>query len=581
MSTLNVGEQSIQVGGIAPNILALRAQDWGKVKFDIEFSLQHGTTYNSYLILGEQNILVDLPVTAGEDSPRYFQELLTVLERQLNLTEPQLPRLDYLILTHVEPEALASLDRLLELYPQLKILCSKMGAKFLRDLAPPEQSLPLEIVEGGDTLTLGQTVLQFLMAPNARWLDAMFVYLPVRKILFTGKVISTHFCSYSLLDDDLDLIREDIHHYFNSLLAPHARQLITALKRIEPLEIKIYAPGHGPLFRYHRRELLNLYRRWSEEQLELTEQVVLIYASAYGSTTTLAQAIARGLTKAGVAVEMLDVEQTDALTIQPALERSAGFIIGSPTISGHAPTPIQTALGVILATAKKSQPCGVFGSFGWSGEALDLIEGKLLDAGFTLGFPTIRVKFKPTDSTLQLCKEAGTDFAHAVRKARQPRPERVRATPAEQALGRLVGGLYLATARKGEVTGAMVASWVSQATFNPPGFSVAVAKDRAMESLLHRGDSLILNVVEEGKLLHRHFLQPFAPGADRFAGVSTRDGLNGAPVLTEAMAYIEAQVESRMDCHDHWLVYCVAQAGQIFQHAGRTAVHHRKSGTHY
>jgi len=432
VNTLNLTEQSIQVGGIAPNVLALRAQDWGKVKFDIEFSLQHGTTYNSYLILGEQNILIDLPMRTEETT--YLQELITVIERQLRMVsvgaQPS-QQLDYLILTHVESDVLPSLELLRAAYPSLKIVVSKMGAKFLRDLAPTE-TLPLEIVEGGDTLTLGQTVLQFIMAPNARWLDSMFVYLPVRKILCTGKIISTHFCSYSLMDDELELILEDIQHYYNSLLAPHARQVLTALKRIETLEIKIYAPSHGPLFRFYRREVLNLYRRWSEKQLELTEQVALIYVSAYGSTTTLAQAIARGLTKAGIAVEMLDVEQADPTTIQQTIERSAGFIIGSPTISGHAPTPIQTALGVILSSAQTSQLAGVFGSFGWSGEAIDLIERKLLDAGFTLGFPTIRVKFKPTDATLQLCKEAGTDFAQAVRKARQPRRERARATPVEQ-----------------------------------------------------------------------------------------------------------------------------------------------------
>ncbi len=603
MNTLTSTEQqSIQVAGIAPNVLALRAQDWDKIKFDIEFSLQHGTTYNSYLILGEKNVLIDLPsdsgfVAQGEEvsahQQQYLQELITIMQRLLgtvpNLANPSI-KLDYIVLTHVEPDYITSLELLRSTYPDVEIICSKMGAKFLRELAT--ETLPIQIVEGGDILELshghedgdiGRTVLQFIMAPNARWLDGMFVYQPIRKILYTGKILASHYCSYSIFDDDLEVISEDIQHYFNSLLAPHARQVQTALKRIEPLEIKIYAPDHGPLLRYHRKDIINNYRRWCEKQLELTEQVALIYASAYGSTTALAQAIARGLTKSGVAVEMLDMEQVDAVTLQQVIERSAGFIIGSPTISGHAPTPIQTALGVILATAKSTQLAGVFGSFGWSGEALDLIERKLLDAGFTLAFPTIRVKFKPTEATLQLCKEAGTDFAQAIRKVRQPRRTRSRVTPTEQALGRLIGGLYIVTTKKGDATGAMLASWVSQATFSPPGLTVAVAKDRAIESLLHRGDTFILNTLAEGSHLPlmRHFLQPFAPGADRFQGVATRLGENGAPVLTTGLAYLECIVENRLDCHDHWLIYCSVTNGKVLNPTARTAVHHRKSGTQY
>jgi flavorubredoxin len=135
----------------------------------------------------------------------------------------------------------------------------------------------------------------------------------------------------------------------------------------------------------------------------------------------LAQAIARGITKAGVGVESINCEFTDPSEIQAAVEKSAGFIIGSPTLGGHAPTQIQTALGTVLSNAAKTKLAGVFGSYGWSGEAIDLIEGKLKEAGYRFGFEPIRVKFTPTDVTLQYCKEAGTDFAQALKRAKKPR----------------------------------------------------------------------------------------------------------------------------------------------------------------
>ena len=148
-------------------------------------------------------------------------------------------------------------------------------------------------------------------------------------------------------------------------------------------------------------------------------------------------------------------------------------------------------------------------------------------------------------------------------------------------MGRVVGSLCVMSAKRGNVTSAMLASWVSQATFNPPGVTVAVAKDRALESLTHTGDKFVLNILaEEKKNLQRYFLKPFAPGEDRFTGVETKEANNGCPILTDALAYLECIVANRMECGDHWLVYAVVENGQLLND-GVTAVHFRKTGIHY
>ena len=276
-------------------------------------------------------------------------------------------------------------------------------------------------------------------------------------------------------------------------------------------------------------------------------------------------------------------EISDTKEIQAAIEKSAGFIIGSPTLGGHAPTPIQTALGTILSTATTTKLAGVFGSFGWSGEAIDLLEDKLKDAGFSFGFEPIRVKFKPDDATLKFCEEAGTDFAQALKKTKKVKAPRQPATSLEQAVGRLVGSLCIVTAKQENVSSAMLASWVSQATFSPPGFTVSVAKDRAVESLLYPGSPFVLNILAEGKHipLMKHFLKPFNPGEDRFDGIETDESNLGLPILKDSLAYLECRVNSRMECGDHWVVYAVVESGQVLDADAKTAVHHRKSGTHY
>ena len=364
-------------------------------------------------------------------------------------------------------------------------------------------------------------------------------------------------------------------------MAPHARQVETALDKLIDLPVRMYATGHGPIVRYALIELTKAYREWSQQQTSADLTVALIYASAYGNTATLAQAIARGITKAGVAVESINCEFADPEEIRAAIENSAGFVMGSPTLGGHAPTPVQTALGIVLSTAANNKLAGVFGSFGWSGEAVDLIESKLKDAGYRFGFDTIRVKFKPNDVTLQLCEEAGTDFAQGLKKAKKVRAPRQPATTVEQAVGRIVGSLCVVTAKQGEVSSGMLASWITQASFSPPGLTIAVAKDRAMETLSHTGNQFVVNILAEGKELRKHFIKTFTPGQDRFTGLSTEEASNGCPILTDALAYLECSVESRMEAGDHWLVYATVNDGKVLNQDGVTAVHHRKSANYY
>jgi flavin reductase (DIM6/NTAB) family NADH-FMN oxidoreductase RutF len=124
---------------------------------------------------------------------------------------------------------------------------------------------------------------------------------------------------------------------------------------------------------------------------------------------------------------------------------------------------------------------------------------------------------------------------------------------------------------------------VAQASIQPLGFTVAVAKDRAIDSLMQVGDKFVLNVLEEGNYqeLKKQFLKRLQPGGDRFAGVKTQTAKNGCPILTDALAYMECEVVSSIECSDHWLVYCTVQDGRVSKPDGITAVRHRKVGNYY
>ena len=569
--------KDVQVFPIANDTRVLRSRTWDRLKFEIEYSLQKGTTANAYLIEADKIVLIDIP---GESFTDIF---LSALAARVDLST-----IDYLILGHINPNRAETLIKLLELAPQLTIICSNPAAISLQKILEG-RSLNLRIIKKDDVLDLGQGHnLEFILTPNPRYPDLMCTFDQATEVMYTDKLFGMHVCGDRIFDEGWTIDTEDRRYYFECLMAPHAKQVKAALEKIAEKSSKLYGVGHGCLVKYSLKELTSDYRTWLDNQKKLTNSVALIYASAYGNTATIAQAIAKGITKAGVRVESINAEFVEPEAIKKAVQHASGFIMGSPTLGGHAPTQIQTALGTVLANTNKTKLAGVFGSFGWSGEAVDILENKFRNAGYSFGFEPIRVKFKPTDTILKTCEEAGTDFAQTLKKAqRANKPKGVSNTSegarTEQALGRLIGSLCIVTTRQQELSGAMLASWVSQATFNPPGITVAVAKERAIESLLFIENSFVLNILQQGNHLGlmKQFLKPFAPGEDRFKDIETTEANNGCPIINESLAYVECRIQNKMECGDHWLIYAIAEQGKLLQNQGVTAVHHRKSGTHY
>ncbi|MBK1987985.1 diflavin flavoprotein [Sphaerospermopsis aphanizomenoides BCCUSP55] len=567
----NTKPRDVQILPIGTDTTILRSRSWARLRFEIEYALAKGTTANSFIIQGDKIALIDPP---GETFTAIYLE---ALQQRFDLKA-----IDYVILGHINPNRAATLKALLEIAPQITFVCSNPGAKNLK-AALENEYLPILVMRGEETLDLGKGHhLQFIPTPNPRYADELCTYDPQTEILFSDKLFGAHICGDQVFDEGWEVFNEDRRYYFDCLMAPHARQVETALDKLADLPVRLYATGHGPLVRYGLIELTHSYREWIQQQTNADMSVALIYASAYGNTATLAGAIARGITKAGVSVESINCEFADPEEIKTAIEKSAGFVIGSPTLGGHAPTPVQTALGIVLSTATNNKLAGVFGSFGWSGEAVDLIESKLKDAGYRFGFDTIRVKFKPNEVTLQTCEEAGTDFAQALKRAaRKSVVAKQPATNVEQAVGRIVGSLCVVTATQGEVKTGMLASWVTQASFSPPGLTIAVAKDRAMENLTHTGNQFVVNILTEGREIRKQFMKVYAPGQDRFAGLETTEASNGGVILNGALAYLECTVNNRMEVGDHWLVYATVDDGKVLNQDGVTAVHHRKSASYY
>lgn len=561
---------TIQQADLSQDTSTIRSLDWDRDRFDIEFGLQNGTTYNSYLIRGDKIALVD---TSHEKFRQLYLEALT------GLIDPQ--NIDYLIISHTEPDHSGLVKDILELAPQITVVGSKVAIQFLENLV--HQPFQRQQVKNGEQIDLGQGhVLEFVSAPNLHWPDTILTYDHGTRILYTCDVFGMHYCSDSLFDEDLKAIEPDYHFYYECLMGPNARSVLSAMKRMDKLgEIDLVANGHGPLLKYNIHELLERYRSWSQAQAKADQTVAVFYVSDYGYSDRLSQSIAKGITKTGVAVEMVDLRSEDPQEIQELVSRCGGIVIGMPPISES--QTISSKLGTILAAAKPKQYVGFFESYGGDDEPIDPFLTKFREIGLIKGFNSIRVKDTPSEAIYQLCEESGTDLGQTLNQEEKIKQRKSLDSDLDKAIGRISGGLYIITAQKGDMKGAMLASWVTQASFEPPGFTVAVAKDRAIESLMQVGDTFVLNILEDGKYqgLMKHFLKRFPPGADRFEGVKTQIANNGSPILTEALAYLECEVISRMECNDHWIVYSKVTNGRVSNLDGITAVHHRKVGNYY
>jgi flavorubredoxin/flavin reductase (DIM6/NTAB) family NADH-FMN oxidoreductase RutF len=640
--------RSVIVLPIDPGLTCLRGLSPRRLRFEVEYGLERGTSANSFLFAAGSTaagqpvppVLVHPP--GASFSAPFLEALAALVPAEAALK---------VVVGHVNPNRVALLRQLAERWPALMLVASNAGARLLSDLwnqqkpgsgaggsgvagtgasgagvssaadsipsgdagsAPGAASSqatpdlageaalpplpPIDVVKqevsrelaGGHRLTL-------IPVPTPRWPGGLVAFEERTGLLMSGKFFAAHLCGEAFSEANLSSTEEDRRYYYDCLMAPMARQVEAVVDRLDELPIRTIAPGHGPAIATSWRSLLADYRRWGESQGRSGLTVTLLYASAYGNTAAIADALAQGVARSGVRVESLNCEFAPSEQLIAAIRAGDALLIGSPTLGGHAPTPIVSALGTVLAEGDREKPVGVFGSFGWSGEAIDLLENKLRDGGFRFAFEPIRVKFSPDPATLRTLEETGislgrqlqTEQRRSQRRSGGGGLEESRSNPAVQALGRLVGSLCVVTARKGEgeaaLGGAMVASWVSQASFNPPGFTVAVARERAVESLLHVGDRFALNVLAAGRETGpmRQFLQPFPPGANRFAGLELEASPGGQPLLPEALAWLEARVTARMECGDHWILYAQVSHGGLLDPAGTTAVHQRRSGANY
>jgi NADH oxidase (H2O-forming) len=393
-----------KVINITPDVKWIGVLDYDIKTFDIVMHTDFGTTYNSYFINAEKKAIIEV-------AKERFSE--TYLEKLKSVTNPE--EIQYIILDHTEPDHSGSLRLLLDLAPSVTVVGSGNAIRYLEDIVnSPFKSL---VVKDGDTLDLGNKTLKFISAPNLHWPDSMYTLLVEDKVLFTCDSFGAHYCSSEMYSDFSDTYSESFKYYFDIIMKPFSRFMISAIGKIKPLDINFICPGHGPVHHENISKAIDLSEEYARQYLRLTTErehknILITYVSAYGYTKEAAENIASGIVETeGISVDIADIENIALDELELRLTMADGFLVGSPTINQNTLLPVYKLFALINPLRDKGKFGGAFGSYGWSGESPKIILENLRLLKLKIFEDTASFKFSPGGSKRESLKDFGRRYA--------------------------------------------------------------------------------------------------------------------------------------------------------------------------
>lgn len=397
---LEVKKDITWIGVLDPNL----------VTFDIVMETKFGTTYNSYFINAEKKAVIETVKKPFWDTYKHKLEQLT------NPSE-----IEYIILNHTEPDHSGSLNYLLEVAPNATVVGSGQALNYLQDITG--KSFKSLKVKDGDTLSLGNKTLKFIGAPNLHWPDTIYTYIEEDKVLFTCDSFGAHFCHEEMFDDKVGDYGEAFKYYFDVILKPFSRFMIKAIEKIRPLDIDIICTGHGPILRSNWKHFVDYSQQLANEYLCTTNQkdkkVLVTYISAYGFTKEMAERIAEGISSVeGMQAELIDIENMLLGDLEEKLVSTNAIIVGSPTINQNTLLPIYKLFSVVNPIRDRGKLAAAFGSYGWSGEAVGIIETNLKSLKFKVIQEAISSKFFPHENKAPDFINFGKCFAEQMAMAK-------------------------------------------------------------------------------------------------------------------------------------------------------------------
>jgi len=377
--------------------------DWELRKFHgDEYSTHRGSSYNSYLIQEEKVALIDTVWNP------YADEFVENLAQKIDLKN-----IDYVIANHAESDHSGALPELMRHITEVPVYCTKNGVKSLQGLY--HQDWNFHVVKTGDKLSLGSKELIFVEAPMLHWPDSMFCYLTGDEVLFSNDAFGQHYATEFMFNDLVDqaeLFQECIKYYAN-ILTPFSPMVTKKIQEVLGfnLPLDMICTSHGIIWRDNPGQIVEKYLQWANSYQE--NQITLLYDTMWESTRVMAEQIAAGIRESDnqVTVKLYNLAKTDKNDIITEIFRSKAVLFGSPTINNGILVSVAGVLEEVQGLKFKKKKAGAFGSYGWSGESVKILSGKLAQSGLDVVDEGLRLLWAPDQESMQRCREYGKAFA--------------------------------------------------------------------------------------------------------------------------------------------------------------------------
>ncbi len=370
---------------LSKNVYWVGGIDWDLRNFH-GYLTQRGSTYNSYLIVDDKVTLIDTV------KHYLYNEMI---ERISHVIDPK--KIDIHVSNHVEMDHSGSLPKLMELNPDMEIITSPNGIKGLK--AHYKKDWNFKVIKSGDTLNLGKRNLQFVLTPMVHWPDNMVSYCPEEKILFSNDAFGQHISTSERFDDEYlyNIQMEEAKKYYANIVLPYSMQVRKALESVAGLDIRLIAPSHGLLWRKYINEIIQEYQKWSSNETE--KKALIIYDTMWHSTAEIAKAIAKGFQNKGYNYRLLSLQANHISDIMTELITARYICVGSPTLNNNMLPTVAAFLTYMKGLAPKDRIAMAFGSYGWGGQSVGLIENVLKECKFDL-LDQVRIQYVPDEETL-------------------------------------------------------------------------------------------------------------------------------------------------------------------------------------
>jgi flavorubredoxin len=387
---------------IAEGIYDVGVKDWNLREFH-GYATHQGTTYNSFLIIDEKVVLVD--TVKNEFSKQHLENIAAVIDPD---------KIDFVISNHAEMDHSGALSYLMHVIGEDKpIYCSKLGAKNLSEHF--SKKLNYQVVDDGAEINIGKRTLRFLETKMIHWPDSMFTYLVEDKILFSSDAFGQHYAGHENFDDEVsdDIFFHAKKYYANILLlfSKKIRKLIDHLTGLG-IEIDMICPDHGIVWRQRPADIIEKYISWTSQQP--IKKVVVLYDTMWKSTEKMAESIVSGISSTGVQVIPMHLRKWHRSDVMTEVMDASAVIVGSPTLNNGIYPTLSDVLTYIKGLKPQNKIGAAFGSFGWSGEAVKILNSELESMGIDLVDPGLRVKYVPDNEHLKECKDFGVRIGNIV-----------------------------------------------------------------------------------------------------------------------------------------------------------------------